>query len=290
MRRAGASPPLLRAAALAGATLLGACMASPPVHVHRAGAPPAPAHGVHVVIRGENLYRIALEHGLDYRALAAWNGIRDPYVIHPGQRLRLRPPPAGPARVASMPPAPRQQPQRSTPPPPVPSSPDRTGPAQSSSASRTIPEPTPLPPPAPASAPTPAPAQTPAPPPGDGRWQWPVEGRTVRAYSAAHGGNKGVDIAAARGTPVAAAADGTVVYVGDGLKQYGQLVIVKHDDEYLSAYGHLGAALVSEGTAVRRGQPIAHMGGPGEEGLLHFEVRRRGDPINPEGLIRRVSR
>lgn len=260
-----------------GATLvLSACMANPPVAVRPGStAPGTDPPGIHTVARGENLYRIALEHGLDFRAIARWNGIPDPYVIHPGQRLRLTPP-AG-AAPAGRTGAPARPPQ-TTPPPPM---------------ARPLPAPTPLPAPGARTAatpPPPTPAAVPASaPPSAGRWQRPVVGRTVRAYSDAHGGNKGVDLAAARGAPVWATADGTVVYVGDGLKQYGNLIIIKHDEEYLSAYGHLDGPLVAEGAPVRKGQPIARVGGPAGAGLLHFEIRRRGEPVNPTDLVGRMN-
>jgi murein DD-endopeptidase MepM/ murein hydrolase activator NlpD len=125
---------------------------------------------------------------------------------------------------------------------------------------------------------------TPATPPGG--WTWPTTGRTVRGYSSAHGGNKGLDIAGQIGQPVRAAAAGTVVYAGNGLRQYGNLLIVKHTPDYLSAYGHLQRIDVAEGAAVTQGQVIASMGSPGDGGgLLHFEIRLRGTPIDPTPLL-----
>lgn len=275
--------------ALAATLALSACMANPPVAV-RPGAPAdagTPVTGVHTVSRGENLYRIALEHGLDFRAIAQWNGIAEPYVIHPGQRLRLTPP-AGATTIrrasAPTPAPPARHPSGRQPPLNAPQ------PIPRPSIGQPLPPPTPLPAPGTRSATAPSPAALPAAaPPSAGRWQWPVQGRTVRAYSSAHGGNKGVDLAAARGAPVWATADGTVVYVGDGLKQYGNLVIIKHGEEYLSAYGHLDAPLVAEGAPVRKGQPIARVGGPAGAGLLHFEIRRRGEPVDPAGLLGRMN-
>ena len=125
---------------------------------------------------------------------------------------------------------------------------------------------------------------TPIAPPGG--WTWPVAGTTLRGYSAAHGGNKGLDIAGQIGQPIRAAAAGTVVYAGNGLRQYGNLVIVKHNEDYLSAYGHLENIAVAEGSAVNRGQTIASMGGPGDgRGMLHFEIRYRGTPIDPAPML-----
>lgn len=132
-----------------------------------------------------------------------------------------------------------------------------------------------------------APAVPVAPP---GGWTWPTVGTTLRGYSAAHGGNKGLDIAGQIGQPVRAAAAGTVVYAGNGLRQYGNLVIVKHTEDYLSAYGHLQQIAVAEGSAVATGQTIASMGSPGDgPGVLHFEIRYRGTPIDPAGVLPRPA-
>ena len=124
------------------------------------------------------------------------------------------------------------------------------------------------------------------PSPPAGGWTWPTAGVTRRGYSAAHGGNKGLDIAGQIGQPVRAAAAGTVMYAGNGLPQYGNLLIVKHNDDYLSAYGHLQRIAVTEGSVVSQGQVIASMGSPGDgRGLLHFEIRLRGQPIDPASVL-----
>lgn len=119
-----------------------------------------------------------------------------------------------------------------------------------------------------------------------GGWVWPTDGRTVRGFSPALGGNKGLNIAGQIGQPVRATAAGTVVYAGNGLRQYGNLVIVKHNPDYLSAYGYLQRIDVAEGSVVAQGQSIAVMGSPGDGGgLLHFEIRLRGAPVDPAGLL-----
>lgn len=186
------------------------------------GAPAAShAGGEYRVQRGDTLASIARRHGTDYPTLARLNGLRPPYTIYPGQRLRL-----------------------------------------------------------------PGDGYTPAARPVAG-WRWPTAGQTVRAFSAAHGGNKGLDIAGRIGQPVRAAAAGTVVYAGNGLRQYGNLLIVKHNADYLSAYGHLQKINVPEGSTVKAGQTIASMGSPGDgRGLLHFEIRYRGTPIDPARLVK----
>ncbi len=119
-----------------------------------------------------------------------------------------------------------------------------------------------------------------------GGWTWPTAGATVRGFSASHGGNKGLDIAGQIGQEVRASAAGAVVYAGDGLRQYGNLLIVKHNEDYLSAYGHLQRIRVAEGVAVSANQVIATMGSPGDgRGLLHFEIRFRGTPIDPARIL-----
>ena len=118
------------------------------------------------------------------------------------------------------------------------------------------------------------------------RWLWPGEGKVIRSYSTNL--HKGVDIAGRRGTPVKAAARGVVVYSGTGVKGYGALIIIKHNDDYLSAYGHNDAILVSEGATISAGQAIARMGSTGTDSVkLHFEIRRRGKPIDPLKILAR---
>lgn len=187
-----------------------------------------PAGGEHLVQRGETLAAIGRRYGTDYLTLARLNGIRPPYTIYAGQRLRL---------------------------------PDASG------------------------------TQAAAPVAPAGGWTWPTAGTTLRGYSAAHGGNKGLDIAGQIGQPIRAAAAGTVVYAGNGLRQYGNLVIVKHNEDYLSAYGHLQNIAVAEGSPVGTGQTIASMGSPGDgRGVLHFEIRYRGTPVDPARLVSPATR
>lgn len=117
----------------------------------------------------------------------------------------------------------------------------------------------------------------PAPP-----WQWPVPGPVVAAFGQSRTTASGIQFGGALGAPVHAAADGVVVYSGRGLAGYGALVIIKHNESWLTAYGHNQALLVGEGERIRRGQEIARMGeGPGRRPLLHFEIRRNGEPVDP---------
>ncbi|HWU68849.1 MAG TPA: peptidoglycan DD-metalloendopeptidase family protein [Stenotrophobium sp.] len=214
---------------------------------------PAPAEagraGEYRVEKGDTLYGIAFRNQLDFRELARWNGIGGDYTIHPGQRLRLRPP-AGE----------RAAPQTSRAPPP----PERR-PEQRPSTPRARP-------PAVASAPA---------GPMRFEWRWPLNGSVSRNYAPA-AGNKGLDFTGVLGMPVLAAAPGKVVYSGNALKGYGELIIIKHDDTYLSAYAYNRRRLVKEGDVVTGGQPIAELGlGPQNKPLLHFEIRANGKPVNP---------
>lgn len=227
-------------------------------------APPA----FYPVRRGDTLYSIAFRFGLDWRAVANWNHIEAPYTIRPGQELRLREPPRPPPSRAER----SAEPIR-----PVPERPAE------SSTSEPIAEVK-----AEAPAPTGAPANASA---GDSSeparsvagvsWQWPTQGRVTRPFDAA-ATRKGIGIAGQSGQAVKAAAAGEVVYSGTALIGYGELVIIKHSDKLLSAYGHNRRRLVAEGDRVQRGQKIAEMGAnEREEPLLHFEIRRDGDPVNP---------
>lgn len=140
----------------------------------------------------------------------------------------------------------------------------------------------PAPRPAPPKAANPAPTK-PRPQPSNRTvsWAWPTEGRLLRTFSASQG-KKGIDIAGRPGQPIRAAADGEVVYSGDGLLRYGKLIIIKHDAVYFSAYAHNRTLLVREGERVRKGQRIAEMGSTGTtRTMLHFEVRRNGESVDP---------
>lgn len=220
-----------------------------------------------VVQRGDTLYGIAFRHGLDYRDVASWNRIGAPYTIYPGQVLRLR----APTRTAQRPAAPpRQQ--------PAPSRPVTTMPAPA----RPVVKPVQAPP----SQPTPPPSPVPTVAPG--RWQWPTQGQIIGRYVSGDPTKQGIDIAGTAGQPVVAAADGVVVYSGTGLVGYGEVIIVKHSDEWLSAYGHNRRRLVAEGEAVKAGQRIAELGRSGtSRDMLHFEARRNGKPVDPLSLLPR---
>ena len=218
----------------------------------------------HVVRRGETLYQIAWEHGVDQRDLARWNGLRNPDLIQVGQRLRLT---ALPGAAAAAP-AVSRAPAGSSAAPPA---------ATAARPRQPAPQTTP-----PARPPVPPPAE---PPPA---WVWPTDGQVVSRFGSSQGIASGVAIGGRVGQAVSAAAAGRVVYAGSGLIGYGQLVIIKHNDTYLSAYGHLNRVLVAQGQDVGRGQQIAAMGvGPERQPRLHFEIRRNGVPVDPLQFVAR---
>jgi len=221
----------------------------------RSSPPPvkvsSPRYGATAVVqRGDTLYHVATVNGITALDLALWNGIPPPYTIYPGQRLRLYPGAASTAATTS--------PSRSTTVPNTTRSP-----------------PTPTPPPVVAT-----PANAPF------AWRWPTDGSLVNTYASGDPTRQGVDIAGNAGQPVRAAADGVVVYSGSGLVGYGELIIVKHNDQWLSAYGHNRARLVNEGQLVKAGQQIAEMGHSGAaRDMLHFEIRYNGKPVDPQAYL-----
>lgn len=237
----------------------------------------------YTVKSGDTLHQVAFRYQLDPAALAQWNGIgRDARVIA-GYDLRLRPPLPGqlhPVHGGAVV-ARRRKPETPVARTVVPTSAPQ--PAQAK-APAVAPVPSPVPPRA-ASAPVAkAPAVISAGTAG-GSWPWPVDGKLVRKYGP---GNDGVDIAIAQGSGVKAVAGGRVVYGGSALKGYGLLVIVQHDNEVMTAYAHTSELLVGEGQTVRAGQVIARSGvGPGQIPMLHFEVRRKGQPVDPLPWLQR---
>lgn len=271
--------------------LLAGCGRSTVVRRERVAEPPRPvAQGArpvagameYVVARGDTLYGIAFRHGLDYRDVAVWNGIRSPYTIHPGQRIRLAPPGGRVPAVATAP-----QPARPTTTPPA-TTPARPATPSSSptTSTGTAVAPVTSPPAAPPSTPPAPQPQTPAVPAGPVRWQWPAQGQIIGRFVAGDATRQGVQIAGNAGDPVRAAGDGVVVYSGAGLVGYGELVIIKHTDEWLSAYGHNRRRLVNEGQTVRAGEQIAELGRTGaSRDMLHFEIRRNGRPVDPLPLL-----
>ncbi|KJK20370.1 peptidoglycan DD-metalloendopeptidase family protein [Pseudomonas sp. NPDC087612] len=241
---------------------------------------PVVTTGQYLVRPGDTLFSIAFRYGWDYKALAARNGIAAPYTIRPGQAIRFDGRSSGPAPVVGT--------------TVVTSSPS------SSSKTTIIKRPldssgkpiTPPPTTAPASTPntvpvapvatTTAPVQVPPAGRSTAGWAWPANGVLIGKFASNGSLNKGIDIAGDLGQPVFAASDGSVVYAGSGLRGYGELVIIKHNDTYVSAYGHNRRLLVREGQQVKVGQTIAEMGSTGTDRVkLHFEIRRQGKPVDP---------
>ncbi|MCL6700431.1 MULTISPECIES: peptidoglycan DD-metalloendopeptidase family protein [Pseudomonas] len=223
---------------------------------------PTVTTGQYVVRRGDTLFSIAFRYGWDYKALAARNNIPAPYTIHPGQTIRFD------GRSGSTPTAVVTQ-SGSTP-----SSSSKTTVIRRPATAGTATVPSVANKPAPAPMPPAGPAPT--------GWGWPSNGVLIGKFSSNGSLNKGIDIAGDLGQPVFAASDGTVVYAGSGLRGYGELVIIKHSDTYVSAYGHNRRLLVREGQQVKVGQTIAEMGSTGTDRVkLHFEIRRQGKPVDP---------
>ena len=334
MRNAATS--MLRIAFVAAAGWLAGCASNPPAPVVDLSLPnenvPAsatsapPVQAGYRVVRGDTLYSIAFKHGIDYRDLAAWNGIASPYRIFVGQDLRL----SAPVQTAPLAARPMAEPQpgqavttgitdtatttplassaaatrpsafESLPAQPV-AAPTEPALAQSAPTETPLPKPVEAPPKPPQAAPAPKPAETPPPvkpaivpaPPkpadnaaqlnaGGVTWRWPADGKVVGTYLAGDQTKQGLDIAGSAGDAVRAAADGEVVYSGNGLIGYGELIIVKHNANFLSAYGHNRKRLVKEGDRVKAGQEIAEMGSTSaSRDELHFEIRKNGKPVNP---------
>lgn len=252
---------------------------SPVVRAHPKAAPvaeaPKPAEpvkpGSYVVRPGDTLIRIALDAGQNWRDLARWNNIENPNVIEVGQVLRVVPPsgsevavakPVPPAAVTPTPVAPAAAAA-----PPVASAPRAVTSAPAASPVASLPPVTPT-----------------AVPAADEElgWTWPTPPGDSVIAGFDEQRNKGVDIAGKLGDPVLASADGRVVYAGAGLRGYGNLIILKHNNTFLSAYAHNQALLVKEDQTVRKGQKIAEMGSTDADRVkLHFEIRRQGKPVDP---------
>ncbi|MCG7921285.1 MAG: peptidoglycan DD-metalloendopeptidase family protein [Candidatus Thiodiazotropha lotti] len=230
----------------------------------------------YLVQPGDTLYSIAWRHYLEHELLAAWNGIKAPrYSIYPGQRLRLKPPEVRKTR--------HRQPTVNTPVKKVVTKAQPTTPVVRPVA-KPPPNPTPV-----KSAAVKKRVATNQQKRVKLAWRWPTKGRVVQTFSSSDQNRKGVRIGGQIGQPIKAAEAGRVVYAGGGLVGYGNLVIIKHDKNYLSAYGYNRKLLVKEGDNLAKGDIVAHMGSPhsGGQPVLHFEIRKQGKPINPLPLLPR---
>jgi lipoprotein NlpD len=266
-----------------------------------AAAKPAPRTAdarpeFHTVRKGDTLYSIALDYGLDYRELARWNGVTEVSVISIGQQLRLSPP-AAPASAAptSAAPASAAAPLQSA--PVVQARPLEGAPVAGIDGSakseprgvrapysdQTYAQMASLKPEASARA-------DPAPPPAAGGeqsivWGWPANGKVIRSFSESPN-QRGISIAGKLGQPVHASAAGRVIFSGTGIRGFGKLIVIKHNDTFLSVYAHNNELLVKEGQNVAKGQRIAEMGSTDTDQVrLHFEIRRLGKPVDPMKLL-----
>ncbi|MCS4295930.1 lipoprotein NlpD [Comamonas sp. BIGb0152] len=218
------------------------------------GAENAGKPGYYTVKPGETLMRIAADNGQNWRDIARWSNLDNPNVIEVGQVLRVVPPVTTTASAA-----------------PAAVAPAVTG--------ANTPAATPAPAPAAAAA-----ASAPAAADGNLGFIWPASGAVIQGFDDAR--NKGVDIGGKAGDPVVAAADGRVIYSGAGLRGYGNLILVKHNNTYLTAYAHNQTLLVKDDQVVKKGQKIAEMGSSDADRVkLHFEVRRQGKPVDPSRYL-----
>ena len=243
-------------------------VAKPPLGIENAGKP-----GYYSVRSGDTLIRIGLDHGQSFRDIARWNNLDNPNRIEVGQVLRVAPP----AGAGAMPKAVTQGSVASVPTPalaPLPPAADK--PASQPAAAASAPA-------APVTA-VPVPAAPTGTSDDEIAWIWPTVGPVLAGFDEVK--NKGLDIGGNAGDPVLAAADGRVVYVGAGLRGYGNLIILKHNNTYLTAYAHNQTLLIKEDQTVRKGQKIAEMGSSDADRVkLHFEVRRQGKPVDPSKYL-----
>ncbi len=237
------------------------------------------------VKKGDTLYSIGFNHSIDYKYLAQINGIKPPYSIYPGQKLRLQANKSWvnnkkpTTTVVSTHPIKPQQPQFK----PIAEKKKTTVKTQIGKKTPTV---------KPLIKTNTKPQQvvkktnrTQVNQPvaqANAQWKWPLKGRIISTFLASDVARKGIDISAKLNTPVLASQNGVVVYSGDGLRGYGELIIIKHSNNLLSAYAHNSSRLVKEGMSVKQGQIIAKSGkGTDGQGLLHFEIRKNGQPVNP---------
>ncbi len=224
-----------------------ACVSSPKI-----GGRPS----FHTVKKGETLYAIAWRYKLDYKKLALWNGIQKPYIIYPGQKVRLyRSSKVRTSQKYSVNTVPKNATTKKK---QAAKQVDRSKTRPARSVKKVAENDKPLP------------------------WRWPVNGKVIKKFAASGSGKKGIDIVGIPGQTIKASLSGKVVYSGSGLRGYGQLIIIKHEQNFLSAYAHNRKLMVKEGEFVKSGQKIAELGSSGtDKPKLHFEIRREGVPVDP---------
>ncbi|MDF2178970.1 peptidoglycan DD-metalloendopeptidase family protein [Aliiglaciecola sp. CAU 1673] len=225
-------------------------------------------HATYTVKKGDTLFSIAWYAGKDYQEVARINGIKAPYRIYPGQQIQLGSASKKNTKSSSKDTGQTSKTKANQPVDP----PTKQAYGNSKLVKKTTSEN--------ASVVMPADVDT---------WIWPAKGKIVGRFSLAEEGNKGIDIANARGTPILASAAGKVVYTGSALRGFGQLVIIKHSDDYLSAYAHNDKILVKEQDWVKGGQQIALMGdSDAKQVMLHFEVRYQGKSVDPQRFLPKI--
>jgi lipoprotein NlpD len=233
------------------------------------------------VRKGDTLYSIALDHGVDYRELAQWNGIADPASIRVGQQLRMTAP-ASSATASAFKTAPgvTGRPLGDS---PIAGGNVKTQPraVRAPYSEQTYAQMASLKPDA-----APKPEARPAAEGDDSvSWGWPATGRMVSGFNES-GNLKGIAIAGKLGQPVLASAPGRVIFSGSGIRGFGKLIVIKHNNTFLSVYAHNNELLVKEGQSVTKGQKIAEMGSTDTDQVkLHFEIRRYGKPVDPVKLL-----
>jgi lipoprotein NlpD len=264
--------PVEERSATPRATVAAAIPAQAPASTPDAGKPSVVADGVakpgyYTVKPGDTLIRIGLDNGQNWKDLVRWNSLDNPNSIEVGQVLRVVPPGVDPAVATSRPLGTPRIESR-----PLDARPPASAPTTAA-------------PPVVAAAPPPAPvAAAPKEADDDIAWSWPVTAPVAVPFDESR--NKGLVFRGKAGDPVLAAADGRVVYAGSGLRGYGNLVILKHNATYLTAYAHNQTLLVKDDQTVRKGQKIAEMGSTDADGVqLHFEIRKQGKPIDPAKLL-----
>ncbi|MFC4276524.1 peptidoglycan DD-metalloendopeptidase family protein [Achromobacter aloeverae] len=265
-------------AGLFGCVVLAGCTTGPraPV-VDLTNAPPAPATsgatgGTYVVKPGDTLYKIARANGVDVDTLKRWNGMSDSNVLSVGQVLKLSAPAGGAAGPIGARPI-AKPPEQNTEPTPLPPPGEQPQPSSPSAPPATTPS----------TQPPPTVAETPKTPraadAGIINWAWPASGQLIQTFNA---NTKGIDIGGNAGDPVTAAADGKVMYSGNGVRGLGNLIIINHNNGFITAYAHNRALLVKTGQEVKRGTKVAEIGQTDAASpRLHFEIRRQGTPVDP---------
>lgn len=250
--------------------------------IEQMAQPPSIRLNYHIVSRNESLYVIAWRYGVDVRELAQRNHIAPPYHLRAGQKIMLADSDANTRLAASRAVAAPRGVQ-------VTAVQENQPVVEVASATPAASRPAVVAPSAVKTQTTAQPETVTKPAPtassnanSNSHWLWPTSGRVITMYSANDPLRKGIDLEGKQGDPVKATGAGSVVYAGSGLAGYGQLIIIKHDDQFLSAYGHNSKLLVAEGDAVKKGQVIAEVGSSGtDKNKLHFEIRKSGKPVDP---------